>query len=95
MSAERIRKALELMGEVWEACLNIRDAEACEHCPFQNDCLNEDVFLDVLDAMYVSKIEEMFDVAYKAENQGFMTDEEWTQNRIDEEANLRRSELDD
>ena len=91
-----IETTMRVMEEMWDACFTIRDFEACEHCPLLNiACIHEEVFLDALDFLSASKIEQLLEVAEKASNHAYMTNRQYKEYLRAEEANLKRSELDD
>ena len=89
MNDKEIERALYQM---WDACYDIQDENACEYCPL-SECLQEETFISVVDNLTPYKINDFMKVAESARSHGYTSREEYRDLMLAEEANLKRSEL--
>ena len=83
----------DALFQMWDACYDIQDEGACEHCPLVGTCLQDSPFMEVADWVKADLIERFMQVAESARSHGYTSREEYREMMLAEEANLKRSEL--
>ena len=88
---EKMGRAIKALEDIFDACGWIKDAGACDKCPFKYTCIEETTVEKFIDETTKWSLEEAFDLA--ADIGDYISDEDYIYDLADRQRKGERDEF--